>query len=214
MNSISTPNIRSLPGWLLLLVLLFSGANHAFAQRPTVTDFKIGRPGGAYYTTSFTPATSSSDANAIALEVPTNTFRIHLEFSEAVIPTSGSNAKFDTKNEIADLLILKSGSSGTGSDLITGGTLTSTASDISHSADGKTITMNLKLAVILITGNTYTLTLDTNKVVSSAAPTKKARPFSVVFSTAKAISVLPTPNMTICNSGRARALPPIVINEG
>lgn len=214
MNSISTPILWSIRGWLLSVFLLclqfqFSAL---FAQ-PTVTDFKIQRAGSANYTTSFVAATGSNDASATALEVPVNTFTLVLELSEAVAP-SGSNAIFNTPKEIADLLILKLGS-GTGADLITEASLLSVASDINQSGDGKTMTVLIKLTNHLTTGNTYTLTLNRNKMVARADGTTQVEPFSAVFATAKAITVLPaSPTaITICNSGNSRPLPPIAINE-
>ena len=68
------------------------------AQQPTITDFKIERPGGADYTTDFTAASSGKDARATALEVPTNTFRVTLEFSRAVTPTIRLSARVFLKN--------------------------------------------------------------------------------------------------------------------
>lgn len=214
MNSISTSILWSWRGWLLpvLLLCLQFQFSALFAQ-PTVTDFKIQRVGGANYTTSFVAATGSNDASATALEVPVNTFTLVLELSEAVAP-SGSNAVFDTPKEIADLLILKLGS-GTGADLITEASLLSVTSDINQSGNGRVITVLLKLANNLATGNTYTLTLNRNKMVSRANGTTQVEPFTAVFATAKAITVLPaSPTaITICNSGNPRALPPIAINE-
>ncbi|HAS43455.1 MAG TPA: hypothetical protein DCS93_23445, partial [Microscillaceae bacterium] len=200
--------------WLLLGLLLV-GKLSLLAAQPTVTNFTLTRPSGADYTTSGAPA------NATALEVPTNNFTITLEFSEAVTPANsfsggGSNAKFDTKNEIADLLVLQlgGGSNATGPDLITPGTLASVASDMSHSADGKTITVHLKLALTLGAGQTYTLILDTNQVVAATNATIKAAPFSAVLTTAKAITIVPaTPTTTLCNSGNPRVLPPVAFNE-